>query len=237
MATDIIVVSYKDEEPLKKCLDSIKEHCTDYNLIIEDNNPPRPNLGFTKSVNAGIEKGTAEFIWLVNSDAIVLEGAQQALINRFSFGPEVGIVGSQQLDYEDRDRIRCGGVYPNPFPGGVHRAGRVSMGNWRFPEKQTWYTFSSVMLRRKMVSEVGLLDSRMFLICSDSDYCFRCRQAEFTVWYEPQSKILHGLKASQMGSEWHKKDIEIFMEKWGIKILPDKNYSTSKEFDRLCRFP
>jgi GT2 family glycosyltransferase len=236
--TDIIIVSYNDAEELKRCVDSIPRHCRDFELFIEDNNPPKENRGFTKAVNDGIKKGKSDFIWLLNSDAIVKdEFTLPALLERFSYHPKVGIVGSMQLDYQDPDMIRCGGVFPHPFPGGRHRGGRLSMGHWRLPEKQTWQNFASVMIRRSMVNEIGLLDEAMFLICSDSSYCYTARNAGYECWYEPRSQVFHGLKVSKTATEWHKKDTEAFMKKWGINVSTTGNFTYSELFSKLDMFP
>lgn len=235
---DIIIISYKDKEEINLCINSIHKYCYDYNLIIEDNNPPNINNGFTKSVNNAIKKGNAPFIWLLNSDAEVLNSkTQKALIDRFSYSDRVGIVGSMQLDKNDPDIIRCGGVFPVPFPGGRHRGGRISMGHWRIPEKQTWQNFASVMIRRSMTEKIGLLDESMFLIFSDSSYCYTARQNGFECWYEPYSKVFHKLGASGGITEWHKKDMAAFMNKWGIQIIGQDRFSFSPEFDKLNRFP
>jgi GT2 family glycosyltransferase len=239
ITTDIVIVSYKDEEPLAKCIASIKEHCTDYNLIVEDNNVD--NRGYTKGVNDGIKKGSAPFIWLLNSDAIVLEGAQQGLIDMFSYHEKVGIVGSQQLDYLDRDFIAHGGT-TKVFPGGIHKSGRVSMGHYRIPEKQTWVNGASMMLNRKMVDSIGLLDEKFFLIYSDSDYCFTARLNGWEVWYTPASKVLHRLNVSKKPGEWHQKDMKAFMSKWGIVYLgtgadDQPRFQYSPEFAKLDKFP
>jgi len=233
ITTDIVIVSYKDEEPLAKCIASIKEHCTNYNLIIEDNNVD--NRGFTKAVNDGIKKGSAPFVWLINSDAIILEGAQQALINRFDYHEKVGIVGSMQLDFDNQDIIRHGGT-SRAFPGGVHKGGRVSMGHCKDPEKQTWVNFASVMLRRQMINEVGLLDEDMFLIYSDSSYCYTCRDKGWDCWFEPRSRVLHKLNASKTVTDWHKKDMETFMRKWGI-TYSSNSFQYSLLFQKLDMFP
>lgn len=239
ITTDIIIVSYKDEEPLKKCKTAIETHCKDFNLIVEDNNPPSPNRLFTKAVNDGIKKGSAPFIWLLNSDALVINGeSQQALINRFSYGKQVGIVGSMQLDPTPgmEGRIsHCGTL--RCFPGGIHKNGWLSMGHGRIPEKQTWVNGASMMIRRSMVDEIGALDESMKLIFSESDYAYYCRSKGFEVWYEPGSQVYHVLGASKTVTEWHRKDMIAFMNKWGIEQLPDGNFKYSELFAKLDRFP
>ena len=234
--TDIIVILYGDRKDYDELVKSIRANCTGYNLITIDNNDPNPNLGFTKAVNKGIKSGTAPWVWLLNQDAIVLPGAQEALIYRFRHDSKIGIVGSMQVDPDDRDIIRHGGTRA-AFPAGIHKGGRISMGHCRLPEKQTWVNFASVMLSRDILSKVGLLDENMFLLYSDSDYCYTCRQKGFDVWYEPGSKVVHKLNTSKNITEWHKKDMEAFMKKWDIHFVSQTEYVCGPEFNRLSRFP
>ena len=235
MTTDIIIVSYKDEVEIKRCVASIEKYCIDYKLYIEDNNIN--NVGFTCAVNTGIKKGTGEYIWLINSDAVVKDSqTQQALIDRFSYGTQVGIVGSMQVDYENHDLIRhCGTI--RCFPGGQHKGGYISMGHGSIPEKQTWVNFASVMFSRKMTEDIGLLDESMYLLYSDSSYCYTARSKGYECWYESRSQIFHKLKASKTITEWHKKDMEVFMKKWGITQTPEGKFVYSDLFARLDMFP
>ncbi len=231
ITTDIILVLYGDRKDLDRCVTSVERHCSNYKLHIIDNN--KINNGFTKAVNEGIQAGSAPYIWLLNQDAVVLEGAQEALINSFNYGPQVGIAGSMQIDYDDRDLIRHGGTQ-QAFPYGIHKGGKISMGHCRMPEKNTWINFASAMFRRKMVEQIGLLDENMFLLFSDSDYCYWARYRGWEVWYTPESKVLHRLgAASKSVSEWHQKDMKAFMDKWGIM----SNGSKSELFKRLDSFP
>jgi Predicted glycosyltransferases len=237
MITDIIIVSYKDEAEIKRCIASIKEHCTDYNLIIEDNNIPGQNRGFSKAVNDGIQKGSGDWVWLINSDAIVKDAmTQQALIDRFSYGKQVGIVGSMQVDYDNHDLIRHCGT-SRCFPAGQHKGGYISMGHGRIPEKQTWVNFASVMFSRDMIQKIGLLDESMFLLYSDSSYCYTARLNLYECWYEPRSIVYHKLNTSKTVTEWHQKDMQAFMKKWGITQTPDGRFIYSDLFARLDMFP
>jgi GT2 family glycosyltransferase len=235
--TDIIIVSYQDKEDLEKCVASIEKNCTDYNLIIEDNNIPGQNIGYTKAVNAGIKKGSGQFFWLLNSDTIVLEGTQQELIKQLSYSEKTGIAGSMQRDPDNLDRIRFGGVL-KLFPGGVHEPGSMSKGDCRFPKKQTWTNFASAMIKNSVFEKIGLLDERYFLIFSDSDFCLMAREKSFEVWYCPTSQVLHKLKASASSTEWHQKDMLAFMKKWGITYNQStQTFNYSERFRNLDLFP
>ena len=232
--TDIVIVLYGDRKDLDRCVASVEKHCTEYALHVVDNN--EVNRGFTKGNNEGIVAGTAPWVWLLNQDAVVLEGAQQALIDRFSYGPKVGIVGSMQIDYDNQDLIRHGGT-SRAFPAGAHKGGLLSMGHCSMPEKQTWVNFASVMLRREMIEKIGPLDERMYLVYSDSDYCYHAREQGWECWYAPRSRVLHRLNVSKKVTDWHRKDMQAFMDKWGIKALPDGQFAVSERFSRLDMFP
>lgn len=240
ITTDIIIVSFNDKEPLKKCVDSIHKYCNNFNLIIEDNNPPNPNRFFTKAVNDALKKGTAPYIWLLSSDSRVINVmSQSALIDRFSYSDKVGIVGSMQLDPTPgmEGRISHAGTH-RCFPGGVHKNGWLSMGHGQIPEKQTWVNGASMMIRRTMIDKIGPLDPSMIMVYSESDYAYYCRSLGYEVWYEPRSQVYHVLGASKTVTEWHKKDMEAFMKKWGITYNPEtKNFTYSELFNRLDMFP
>lgn len=234
-STDIVIVSYKDQSDLLVCMASIKRYCSDYNLIIEDNNAD--NRGFSKAVNDGIKKGNADFVWLLNSDAIIVnEETQQALINHFSYSHRVGLTGSMQIDPENHDRIAYGGSQ-RAFPSGIHKGGLLSMSHCQIPEKQTWLNFASVMLRRDMINKIGLLDEKMFLLYSDSSYCYTAREHGYEAWYVPRSQVYHTLKASKGVSEWHLKDMQAFMNKWGIEAVGPNQFAYSDRFSKLDMFP
>lgn len=233
--TDIIVLLYGERDDFDQCISSIESHCKDYNLIVIDNN--EKNRGFTAGVNEGILKGDSPYIWLLNQDAVVLEGALEALIKRLEYDEKIGIAGSMQLDPEDQDLIRHGGTL-RAFPAGAHKGGRLSLGHCRFPEKQTWVNFASVMFKREMVRHIGVLDENMFLLYSDSDYCYWARYRGWEVWYEPESKVYHRLgKGSKSMGEWQQKDILRFMDKWGIMPFPDGRFELGRLFQKLDSHP
>ena len=234
MTTDIVIVFYGERNELEVCVDSVERHCKDYKLHIIDNNVT--NRGFTKGVNEGIDRGNATYVWLLNQDAIVLPGAQEALIERLNSAPQVGIAGSMQLSPGDNDFITHGGTR-RAFPGGLHKGGRLSKGECLVPEKQTWVNFASVMLKREMICRIGQLDERLFLFYSDSDYCYWARCNGWEVWYEPASRVIHELKASKKISEWHIKDRDAFADKWALKLKPDASFTCNRFFYELNASP
>lgn len=210
--TDIIIVSYKDRKTLSQCVMSIHDTGIYSPISIIDNN--KHNLGFTHAVNKGILRTSGDYIWLLNSDAVVLTGSLDSLIKRMGSDEHCGIVGSMQLDPDNPDIIRHGGT-SQAYPYGVHKGGSLKAGDCRLPEKQTWVNFASVLIRRTMVDLIGLLDENYFMYYSDSDYCYQARSTGWSVWYEPGSKVLHRLNASaNPDKSLLNKDKKHFEEKW-----------------------
>ena len=93
------------------------------------------------------------------------------------------------------------------------------------------------MIRRSILRTVGYPDEGMFLIYSDSSFCYSVREAGLECWYEPRSQVYHRLKASKNISEWHQKDMVAFMKKWGITPRPDGGFNYSERFAKLDMFP
>ena len=226
MITDVVIPHYGEDSLKERLVDSLKTEPV-ANLIVVDNN--KENRGFTKGVNEGIRQSTFPYVWILNNDAVVTPGALVALERRMQLSPKAGIVSSKICELENPDRIvhaGTGAVIP-----GYHKGGWESAGDHAKPTREKWVTFCSVLLRRRMIEEIGLLDENFFLICSDSDYCYTARHKGWEVWYEPQSKVLHPEKhgiSRQVNETRNEAFIAIlgddqrkFIEKWGGQRFRD----------------
>lgn len=213
--------------------------------VIIDNS--KNNQGFTTAVNLGIEYFNLlsdvsnienyDFIWVLNNDTEVLENTLQPMIDRMVSNKRCGIVSSKTLFMDNPDRIHHGGTL-QCWPNGIHKVGLKSLNQLNIPTREKWVTFCSVLLRVKMIQQIGLLDERMFNFCSDADYCYRARYAGWEVWYEPKSEVLHSIGQSQNPNEKQQiimfKDMIAFRDKWiGTACFNDLdkevfNYDSSK---------
>lgn len=233
--TDVIIVLYGDASDCNRCVESVRNNCSEVVVHVIDNN--LENLGFTKAVNRGIQQGKGKYIWLLSQDAVVLPGAHEAMVERMNAHPKVGIVGSMQLDPDDPDMIRHGGT-ARCFPAGAHLGGRISMGHCQIPSRQKWVNGASFMFRRSLTDSIGFLDESMFLLYSESDFCYMAREAGWEVWYEPRARVIHRLgQASKNSQEWQRKDMAAFMKKWGIIMEPSGRFQYSRRFYTLDLFP
>ena len=54
-----------------------------------------------------------------------------------------------------------------------------------------WAAGASLMIRREVFLDIGLLDEGYFTSFEDVDFCFNARKAGWPTWYVPASRIVH----------------------------------------------
>ena len=164
------------------------------------------NLGFTGGNNTLIRSALAladppEYFLLLNSDTRVCPGALGALVTFMNAHPRAGIGGSTLLSAD-------GVVQASPFQfGGIWseldrglRLGLVSrmLAPWSVtmptptaPCLVDWVSGASMVLRRSMLEQVGLLDEGLFTYYEDVDLCLRARRVGWETWFVPESRVVH----------------------------------------------
>ena len=166
-----------------------------------------PNRGFTGGNNAVIRPALEsddppEYILLLNADTIVQEHALDALVAFMDAHPKAGIAGSM-LALAGWD----GRVLAVPLPGDRDRAGpgpaagdrletAVALGHRCFPSRTGpfragWVSGASMILRRTMLEQIGLLDEGLYTYFDDPDICLRACRAGWETWYVPESRVIH----------------------------------------------
>jgi N-acetylglucosaminyl-diphospho-decaprenol L-rhamnosyltransferase len=176
-----------------------------------------PNRGFTGGNNAVIRPALEsndppEYVLLLNADTVVKEHALDTLVAFMDGQPKAGIGGSMLFSPD-------GMVQASPFrfPGiaaeldrGL-RLGIVSklLSPWSIvaptPTQACpveWVSGASMILRRTMLEQIGLLDEGLYTYCDDPDICLRARQAGWETWYVPESQVIH-LEGASTGIASH----------------------------------
>jgi GT2 family glycosyltransferase len=179
------------------------------------------NVGFTRACNQGIRYAMNygfDVVWFLNNDTKVVDLAKavEDMEKEFSDHGATGVVGHKILSMDDPDFIHHGGTGAC-IPSGVHKVGRVSMGNLDERTQERWVTGASFAIVAGVALEIGVLDERMENYGSDSDYCYRARYAGFDVVYLP-IPILHKIGQSANPSPEQvrvmKSDMLAFHSKW-----------------------
>lgn len=168
--------------------------------------PLATNGGFAYGNNEGIRPYLArddkpEFVLLLNPDTVVRPGAVRTLLAYIEQRPDVGIAGSRTI-FPDGTLQTSSFRFPSvvsEFESTV-RLGFVSRMLSKYvvasapPDHESdadWVVGASMMIRRKVLETIGLLDDRYFMYYEEVDFCLRARRAGFPIRYVPESVIVH----------------------------------------------
>ena len=59
------------------------------------------------------------------------------------------------------------------------------------PDQIEWASFACILLRAKMVDQIGIMDEGYFLYFEDVEFCWRARQAGWKIRYVPDARAIH----------------------------------------------
>jgi GT2 family glycosyltransferase len=142
-----------------------------------------------------------DYVLLLNPDTAIRPGAIGALVRFAELHREGGVFGSR-LESEDgtvqQSAFRFHSIL-GEFDNAL-RLGLVSklLRRWSGhpppslePFRADWVAGASMLLRTRMLEEIGLLDEGYFLYFEEVDFCLRAARAGWSCWYVPSSRVMH----------------------------------------------
>jgi GT2 family glycosyltransferase len=212
--------------------------------VILHTNPT--NIGFGAGNNTGVPHTTGRWILFLNSDTVVLEGALTKLVQYGDSRPESGIVGPKLLNGDGSLQFSCrhyptlgAGVFRNTplgrlFPNNKYATDYL-MQDWDHTEPRDvdWVSGAALMIRRRVVEQIGTFDEDFFMYCEDVDLCWRANHAPhpdlpgqtWRVAYYPDAVIYHLIGKSsdqvptRMTYEFHRSQY-LFYKKHYAATMP-----------------
>jgi GT2 family glycosyltransferase len=179
----IVVDNASTDDSVQRILESCPPDRLPYELICTPQ-----NLGFSGGCNAGIRRAldlNADFVWLLNNDTIAPPDTLTRLLD--ATHPRAGITGTVLYYHHNPTVVQAwGGGKVLPWIGYVT--------HFTQPEPfgpNTYLTFASVLIRRQVFSDIGLLDERFFMYFDDSDFCFRASHAGWQLAIAADTAVLH----------------------------------------------
>ncbi len=245
----IIVLNWNGKHDTVECLESLS-HLTypNYEVMVVDNSSADgsvehfkarkleikvienlENLGFAEGDNVGIraalQEGT-QYI-LLNKDTIVDPQFLDELVNVAERDPRVGFAGPKvyYYDYNGRGRkdvINCAGAKLDMWRGRVLAIGgrEVDSGQYNKVQQVDYVSGVCLLVKTRVVTEIGLLDSRFFAYWEETDWCRRGHKAGYTSVCVPPVKIWHKIAASSGGRPnvyYMTRNTFLFMRKNALK--------------------
>ena len=216
----IIIVSWNTKEYLLHCLGSIfrKKESVPWEVIVVENGSRDGsgtavkemfpsvhliendrNLGFAKAANQGLKKSSGGYALLINPDTQVKEGVIEQLVSFMDAHPEAGVAGGQLL-HSNGSKQNSIANFPSLATELFNKSLLRRMFPKRFPGKERNYSEpievdsvigACMMVRRKAMEQVGLLDEDYFLFLEETDWCYQMKKAGWKVYHLPEVEIYH----------------------------------------------
>ena len=164
------------------------------------------NGGFGAGNNFGIRAGLPDgskpdYVYILNSDAFPAPNAIRALMDHLEAHPDTGFAGSY-IHGTDGEAHRTAFRFPSilgEFEQNI-RFGPVSKLLKRqivaqpLPSVTTrvdWLAGASMMMRQKVLDQIGLFDETFFLYFEETDLCRRAAMAGWPTDYVVESRVAH----------------------------------------------
>jgi N-acetylglucosaminyl-diphospho-decaprenol L-rhamnosyltransferase len=143
-----------------------------------------------------------DFIWILNPDTQARPGALRALIDFLRANPRVGIAGSSLCFEDDRNwphAFRFPSIWSEVSSGfrlgPVARLLRKHTVTMTMPQDRPmrvdWLPGASMMVRREVFEQIGLMDEGYFLYFEETDFLLQTAKADWECWYVPASRVMH----------------------------------------------
>ena len=227
MDVSVIIVNYNTLELTKNTINSIieKTEGLDYEIILVDNASTdgsidffekeyknkiifiknNENLGFGRANNKGIEISKGKYVFLLNSDTLLINNAIKILFDFMEKNNNCGVCGGNLYTkdlkpsfsfFEEIPYITLKteiDVYLNIFKRLFEKiTNKKNNFNYDIISKKVGaISGADMMIRRKVLEKVGFFDSDFFMYAEEIELTYRIFKAGYLSFSVPNSKIIH----------------------------------------------
>jgi GT2 family glycosyltransferase len=142
------------------------------------------NLGYAGGNNVAIRdavSGGADYVWLLNNDAIVAPDCLARLVDEAERSADIGLVSPVIYFAEEPQRIQhCNTRFDTRTCSFDEAPDIATAREWQATSPgniAVWGT--ALLIRRSLIEKIGLLDERLFAYSEDTDYSIRSSAAGF----------------------------------------------------------
>jgi len=220
MEISFIIVNWNTKDLLRGCLDSIAKTAGSllHEIIVVDNASSdgsadmltreypsvrlianSENRGFGAANNQGFAVMKGKYALLINTDAVLTEGAAGKLWSFAEANPRAAIVCGQLLNADGSKQNSVAA-----FPTLLTLASNTSLLEYFFPGKYPSKRYdhqgplevdsaigACMMIRKKALDEVSFFDERYFFFFEETDLAFAMKRAGWKVYQVPDALIYH----------------------------------------------
>ena len=251
----IVIVNWNTRDLLRKCLDAVYQDLPRglVEIWVVDNasgdgSPDmvaqdfpqvrlirsRENLGFASANNLALRRSSAPYVLLLNPDTEVEPGALERLLRFLDTTPEFGAAGARLLNPDGSLQLSA---YPRPtllrefwrlfHLDKIKPLANYPMNDWgeEAPKEVDVLMGACLMVRRKVLDEIGLFDENFFMYSEEVDLCYRIQHGGWRLAWVPQAQVIHygGQSTQQVAREMflqlYNGKIKFFRKHYGSPAL------------------
>jgi len=178
----------------------VREKFPEVNLIEN-----KENLGFSSANNQAMKKANGEYILLLNPDTLVEDDTLRKVVGFMDEHSDAGGLGVKMIDGKGKFLPESKRALPTPIVSFYKIFGLSSL----FPRSRIFSQYhlgyldkdkvheidvlagAFMLLRKKVLDEVGLLDESFFMYGEDIDLSYRITRAGYKNYYYPGTRIIH----------------------------------------------
>lgn len=219
-----VILTWNDIDNLTECLHSIsKLTYTNLEIVVSDNGSTDgtletlkrdfpdvtviangKNLFWAGGNNVGIEYAMAdgaEYIFLLNNDIVVDPELVSELVHVGEKDPSIGMLGPKIYYYEDDGidgrKIWYAGAKISRWRGVAAHVGIRSLDSKLYDaiDDTDYITGCALMVKRKVVEDIGLIDPVYVAYGEDMDWSYRAGLAGYRLVYVPAAMLWHKIGA------------------------------------------
>ena len=153
------------------------------------------NRGYAGGNNVGLAWALgqgADWVLVLNEDTILADDCLARLVAVGESDPRIGVVGPMVYHFDEPGVIQtAGGMLGASWSALLIGNNQPDTGQFREPRPVEWISGCAMLIRRRLLEEVGLFDERFFIYWEEIDLCLRARQAGWRLVIAPQAKLWH----------------------------------------------
>ena len=195
----------------------------------------KDNVGFSKANNQAIRKSNSEYVLLLNPDTIVEDDTFTKVLDFMDKKPEAGGLGVKMIDGKGNFLPESKRALPTPIVSFYKIFGFSSL----FPKSKIFSKYhlgyldknkihqievlsgAFMLMRKKALDKVGLLDEDFFMYGEDIDLSYRIEKGGYKNYYYPKTTIIH-----YKGESTKKGSINyVFLFYYAMIIFAKKHFS------------
>ena len=162
------------------------------------------NLGFAGAHNIGFKKNDCKYVLILNPDTLFVDNSIKIMSDFLDQNPEVGIVGPLIFN-PDKTSQYTGITYPSNlnlfletlfldrlFPNnaifGKHKG---TFEPYMTTKSVDYLQGSCLMIRKKVIEEIGLFDDSFFMYFEETDFCYRAKKIGWKIVRLGGTSLIH----------------------------------------------